>query len=147
MRIYTNEATWSTLSDAARKAGVTFDREKSFTPRTPKGQEPEFESGFDIILSGDSRRHQNGGQNKAATWDQWGVFLSWILHVDNDAKIGPVKYPYYDGLDDFNHKTDGRFAGSGIAPGVMPSDAHGDHTFRFDGLSHKCTKCSARMIR
>lgn len=153
MRIYANEATWSTLFDAARKAGVEFDRSDSFTPRVKRDEDGEpapegnFESGFDIILSGASRRHQNGGDNKAATWDQWGVFIAWVLHIDNDAKFGPRKRPFYDGLDDFNRKTNGRFAGSGVEPGTFPDDAHGDHTFRYDGAGIACAKCSARMVR
>lgn len=148
MRIYTNEITWSTIFDAARKAGVTIDRNRSFTPRVGQ-EEGGYDFGFDITLRGDSRRSPNYGtgprgyDEKAATWDQWGVFLSWLLHIDNYAKIGGLKYPYYNGSADFDYKTDGRFSN----PGVMPDDAHGDHTFRFDGTSQSCTKCSARVRR
>lgn len=139
MRIYTNENTWSNVYDAARKAGVTFTRAESFTPRVSQ-EKGGFDSGFDLILTGDSRRNQNQGDDKAATWDQWGVFLSVLFNVDNDMKAGSPTQPYYDGSADFDYKTDGRFSN----PGVFPDDTHGDHTFRYSGPgSHTCTKCSA----
>lgn len=83
----------------------------------------------------------------AATWDQWGLLLAVMFETDPDMKVGGYKRPYYDGAADFHRKTDGRFAVQHSTVDVEPADFHGDHTFKWDGLSTKCTRCSARIIR
>ena len=139
MRIHTNENTMSNIMDAAKIARVNLDVLESHNSRT-------HDAAFEVILSGESRRRQNTGKSSrdrefAATWDQWGVFLSVLFNIDPDMRCGISKRPFYANAADFEKKTDGRFVN-----GVWPDDAHGDHKFRWDGLSSKCTKCSARRV-
>jgi hypothetical protein len=138
MRIHTDQNTWSNLYDAARVARVSFDRSRSFRSSIR-------ESGFDITLEGESRRRPNNrgsSDGHAATWDQWGVFLGHLFNIDPDMVVGTPKRPVYASETDFERQTDRRFVA-----GIWPEDAHGDHVFRYDGLSMKCLRCSARQIR
>lgn len=139
MRIHTDENTWSNIMDAARAARVSIDRGESFRSRSR-------ESGFDITLTGESRRRPNNGASHAtkdpdayaATWDQWGVFLGHLFNIDPDMIVGTPKRPIYRDATDFAWQTDYRFADG------WPTDAHGDHTFRSNWTpGQKCTKCSA----
>lgn len=54
---------------------------------------------------GKSRHHKNSGKYGAspvysATYDEWGHFISVLLHMDPDAIFGP-----YKGLDSFDVQT------------------------------------------
>lgn len=56
-----------------------------------------------------SRYHKNSGQYGAsdiwaATYDEWGCFVAEIFSRDPGAKFGS-----YDGVDDFNAKTEDRY--------------------------------------
>lgn len=149
MKIHSDVLTYADLLDAVKIARVDFGRcdEKGSRSRA---------RGFDVTLTGESRRRPND-QGKgdrdayAATWDQWGVFLAALF--DRDPKMVT---PYYEDAKDFAIKTDVRFGRAltiqttaGTATIFQsfgwPSDAHGDHTFRFDGVpgEQSCSKCSA----
>lgn len=135
MRIHSNVITEDEVREAADHARVTFTR-------FGEGKSRTHSRFFDVILSGESRRHQNGGPDKAATWDQWGVFLSVLFDRDPNMICGAGKRPVYNGADDFDFQTNLRFS---TAPTHWPADAHGDHTFRYSGTpgQQDCTKCSA----
>lgn len=140
MRIHSNRLTADDVRRAAAVARVSFTRYSEGVSRSHTRY-------FDVILTGESRRHQNGGPDMAATWDQWGVFLAYLYHADRDMVCGTVKSPVYSGRDDFDYKTDYRFdyEGNMNLTGWWPTDAHGDHTFRFSGVPYQqsCTKCTA----
>lgn len=142
MRIHSDSLYLSDLMDAARIARVFFDRIEE------KGSRSR-EHAFDVTLTGESRRRPNGGNrgantdDYAATWDQWGVFLS-VLFDRDPAMVTP----YYADADDFHHRTAHRFDPEGEdrgRTGFEPNNQHGDHTFRFAGTPREqsCTKCSA----
>lgn len=97
MRIYSNFLERSDVRKAARIAGVTFTR-FDLTAARKRDQR------FDVILSGDSPRRQNGGEDMAATWDQWGHFLSIVFSVDEHAIAG-----HYENAEHFHWMTGGRF--------------------------------------
>lgn len=131
MRIHTDNLSESDLRDAARTARVSFDRLAVFGSRSRA-------RAFDFILSGESKRRQNfGGDGYAATWDQWGVFLS-VLFAKDDTMTVPTAYR---DAEQFDFRTMHRFD----APGVFPVDYHGDHRFDFVGVpfSQSCKKCTA----
>lgn len=147
MRIHSDSLTNRDLIDAANIARVEFDRWLDKGSRTR-------DHAFDVTLFGESRRRPNdrgrssGTDKYAATWDQWGVFLSVLYDRDNEMVV-----PYYDSMADFHYKTDHRFekrteyftpGGSGVVV-WWPADAHGDHNFQWSGVpgASKCTKCSA----
>ena len=138
MRIHTDTLTNADMYAAARAARVDFDRFKPVGSRSR-------DHGFDFTLQGESRRHQNGGDGMAATWDQWGVFLGFLFRKDDGRTFepsAPLTIPrIYADVEEFNYKTDYRFFGG------FPSDYHGDHTFRYSGIpfQQNCTKCTAVM--
>lgn len=147
MRIHTDTLTASDMTDAAGIARVQFSR---FTDHGSRSRARSF----DVLLTGESRRRPNSGDrgrsgdDYAATWDQWGVFLAVLF--DRDPKM--VTLSYYADAEDFHRKTADRFTGSGNpfdpAGWFWPADAHGDHTFRYAGTpcQSECTKCTARKI-
>jgi len=122
---------------------------------------------FEVSLTGESRRNNQSNTGKAATWDQWGVFLSVLFDRDPEMVVGSVKRPVYADRYDFDRKTNGRFGPTDtngvrydMNPGTTapvgrywPTDAHGDHKFEFEGVRydsaivHRCTKCTAAQIR
>lgn len=72
-----------------------FDLHKSLTRR----------HAYEILLTGNNPRRQMGNRdNFAATYDEWGWFLSHLFTVDPDAVAGP-----YNGADDFHEQTHGAY--------------------------------------
>jgi hypothetical protein len=146
MRIHSDDLTHTDLLDAARIARVYFDRQTLHGSRSR-------DHAFDVILTGESKRRPNRGTSAdrynpdyAATWDQWGVFLAVLFERDNEMSV-----PYYDSYSAFHYQTGHRFV-LGVSdpegdetPSHWPSDAHGDHRFKYNGTPYerKCTKCTA----
>ena len=168
MRIHTSTLTTADIYNAARHARVDV------VDLTEHGSR-SHDHAFNVKLEGESRRRPNGGASGkgyatgyAATWDQWGVFLAILFDVDPTLVT-----PYYADRQAFHRHTDGRFGAAPIldeghstnyhvvngyssAGDLMvkvhrlgadywPDDAHGDHTFRFNGtVGHQqCAKCTA----
>lgn len=134
MRIHTDTLLTGDFYDAARAAGVTLDRNSMHNSRSR-------DHAFDFSLRGGSNRYPMGGDDgrgKAATWDEWGIFLSVLFARDPKAIVPKV----YDGLAEFERKTHHRFS-----EGDRPVDMHGDHS-RWQFLApytFGCTKCDAKM--
>jgi hypothetical protein len=130
MRIHTNEVLSGDIYDAAKAARVTVVRAGLHNSRIR-------DHAWDIALEGESRRATMAGTGKAATWDQWGVFLDYLFMEDDDLTIPRVYPTRYD----FDARTAYRFEDA-----EFPVDYHGDHTFRYSGIpcEQQCTKCSAR---
>ena len=150
MRIHANTLTLADIHAAAKLARVDYEV-------TSHGSRSRGHA-FNVKLTGESRRRPNGGNygadrdDYAATWDQWGVFLAELFARDASLTIPSA---YADG-EEYARRTADRF---GAPEAVMtsngyverfvaygwPADAHGDHTFRFQGIPGEqgCTKCSA----
>lgn len=67
-------------------------------------------NGFKVYLGGSSKRlaahwTEGYGYATAATYDEWGWFLSHLFDVDSDMIAGP-----YRSYEDFHVKTEHRFA-------------------------------------
>lgn len=58
------------------------------------------ERGFVVRLSGSSKSTMQRLPDKAATWDEWGIFIAAIFAHDPDAICG-----WYSSLQDFIDKT------------------------------------------
>jgi len=137
MRMHTSFLETSDLYRAARIAGVGFTRLET------KGSRKR-ERAFDVILTGSSPRNQNfGGEDKAATWDEWGVFLGVLFGIDPNAVT-----PYYSCGEDYHWQTANRF----VTP-LPVSERHTQHRWEFSGRAatgayavHEC-KCGALMRR
>lgn len=142
MRIHTF-ATRETIAQAARDAGV-YIRIEQFGSRThPRS--------FDVKLRGSSNRapmfsytESPWGTGKAATWDEWGIFLGSIFRADPLARAGGTrKMPSYANSKDFHAKTCARFMPEG-----KPHDYHGDHSWVRDATGKsRCRRCSAIDVR
>ena len=105
MRLHTNKLTITDIYRAADTAGVELLRDSEHGSRS-------HERAFDVILSGSGR---TGGQwgnsgnagaapHKAATWDEWGVFLGELFGKDHTIKCWA-----YANAADFHAQTGNRF--------------------------------------
>lgn len=148
MRIHTDTLTSTDLYSAAMIARVDLDL-------TINGSRSR-ERAFNVTLTGESKRRPNSGQrgagdDYAATWDQWGIFLAVLFYVDPSMVT-----PYYADANVFDQRTAGRFRSRDVErvtgdPAAVqnrnfwPLDAHGDHRFTYQGVPREqsCTKCSA----
>lgn len=149
MRIHSNKLQYSDLWEAAQAARVDMDM-------TRHGSR-SHEYAFNVKLTGESKRRPNSGKRGAgddfaATWDQWGVFIAILF--DKDPSI---KMTHYENRHDFHVMTNNRFlpyngkdaGGHDHVPADLdlywPADAHGDHRFEWEGVprQRKCKKCSA----
>lgn len=74
---------------------------------------------FEVKLTGFGERHtrtKNTGyaaghpeDEKAATWDDWGFFISFLYDIDPNAVWGTVKHPVYENARHFHILTCDRF--------------------------------------
>jgi len=46
---------------------------------------------FSVRLSGSNKRTTRNLPDKAATWDEWGIFIAAVFKLDPDAKVGWYK--------------------------------------------------------
>jgi hypothetical protein len=125
MRIHSDSISDLEIRKAARIAGVQFTRFGLHGSRS-------HEQAFDVILTGSSTRHQNGGPDKAATWDEWGIFLGTLFNLDAAMVCGTVKRPIYASAEHFHWSTGGRYAGTPTAADF--ARAH-NHKWEFTGES------------
>jgi hypothetical protein len=144
MRLHTNLITRHDLSAAARATGVILRDVTEHGSRS-------HDHAFNFYLEGDSNHQSNGRDHKAATWDQWGMFIANLYRVDYQATFGPAKTGYRD-ASDFHWQTGERFKGY-----VLPN-SHRQHKWVYDyqnarplgGVTqHYCNGegCSAIMRR
>lgn len=109
MIIRSNQISRAQIVQAAVEAGVNFidtnSRDGWFEPIrefTPKA----FQSGYEVFLTGSSpynaahQSHQGYQYEKAATWDEWGVFIAFLYDIDPAAQIG-----HYTGRENFRQVT------------------------------------------
>jgi len=54
---------------------------------------------WNVRLSGSSKYSMQGVEGKAATWDEWGIFIAALFKFDPEAKIG--WYKSYDHFIEF----------------------------------------------
>lgn len=143
---------------AGADAGMDIDNVREFTPRDDR-----FIGGWSFNGYGGNQYHSARRPNTrdsyvrkveyAASWDQWGVLLSNILHVDPEAFIGGVKYSYYAGSDDFHRKTGDRFKRvstiEDLITAAMQRGEPGfhDHVFRYDPALGGFTQFVHRCIK
>lgn len=139
MKLHTDRINAGEVFDAAREAGVTIHGFAQVGSRT-------HARGFIVYLEGSSTRQSNGRDHKAATWDEWGVFMAALYRLDYSARWGTnTKWGYRDAAD-FHWQTSERFRHG------IPQDTHAQHKWQYShkkasalgGVSvHECTRCSA----
>lgn len=139
MKLHSDFLEASDLRLAARHAGVRFT---TFEERGSRSRAARF----DVILSGSSSRNQNfsrGSGNKAATWDEWGVFLAILFFLDPRM----VSTDHYSSGEHFDWATAGRYR---LGSGFSLADQHRNHRWEYSGEAvtgaysvHACTGCNA----
>jgi hypothetical protein len=158
MKIHTDRLTASDIYSAALTARVdVIDLEESGSK--------SHERKFSFRLEGESNRRPNFGTarvdrfdrpERAATWDQWGVFLAILFYTDAERTFEVSRNMMTDRHEDivgFAHRTQGRFTPVKryLTPGgagwldYWPADAHGDHSWTQDGTPYQrqCRRCTA----
>ncbi len=84
MKIKSDTISSGDLTDAARAAGVSLAVCDRIATRRP---------GWSVSLSGSSPYHSQMSGAKAATWDEWGIFIAALFDRDPSATIGIYKTP------------------------------------------------------
>jgi hypothetical protein len=87
MKIHSDKLTRGDFLDAARRAQVELiDFEECGSRSRAKG--------FKFSLTGSSphRRNFSTGNEPAATWDEWGIFLACLFAVDCESYCGSKSY-------------------------------------------------------
>lgn len=168
MRLHTNTNLMGGFTRAAKIAGAeVFD--------LVSNDSRSHEHGFTVKLTGDAPSRPNGwdryndGDVHAASWDQWGIFLSVLFDTDREMVVGSVANPVYANVYDFDRKTNGRFArhmntdGVRLDPATMehltmplgtyvPVDMHNRHVWDYQGELvtnggiFRCRKCTAAKV-
>lgn len=113
----------------------------------------------EIRLHGSSSHQTQSNDGNAATWDEWGAFISAVFERDQTAIVGEYWSPEF-----FRWTTNARFGGwhfdsmsladqRYVATGI-PEDTHPQHHFQFTGETaggsinvYECSKCSAVLRR
>lgn len=132
MRIHTDHLDHHHFGKAAYDAGVRLIKCEQNGSRT-------HARSFDVALSGSSPYRTADGQDQAATWDEWGVFLAALFALDSEARCGGAKRPAYADHADFHYKTGGRFGNASL-----PFDTHPRHRWEYrGGRFSRCSACSA----
>lgn len=122
------------LRSAALKAGVTFER------WTQEGSRSHAYK-FDVILSGSSSHTSRFGRGyKAATWDEWGIFIESVFLADPPAVVGP-----YTDHEHFRWMTGARF------DDLAWAEQHGQHKWEYGGTSaagtYSTSECACGAIK
>ena len=138
MRIHTNKLSPVYLiqaTDGLAGVYVTYTEHRSRT----------HDRAFEVYLTGNSpyrTQHRSvwGEREQAATWDEWGVFLSRLFAKDWAARAGSVKRPVYRDSYDYSLVTGYRFVSQ-----TLPKDTHARHAFVFNPVMFysECKHCSA----
>lgn len=127
MRIHSDKLTLLDMKEAAVIAQVWFTR------NTLHGSKKRHHA-FDVILAGNSTHKQNGGDNYAATWDQWGIFLSELYRRDPEMVCNA-----YPSLDIFNYATGYRFNT------LTVDNQHKRHKWENAGPYYSICECGAEQ--
>lgn len=134
MRIHTDNLSSEDVYAAAKIAGVSLHR------MDPRGSRSRARA-FDVILEGTGRNGNSGrwgstGEYRAATWDEWGIFLGEVFRRDPGAIVPRV----YESADHFHWATGDRFRT------LKPADQHARHKWEYQGSHagglyhvHHCT--------
>lgn len=137
MRIHSDKITNDDIWNALRKMeGVEAIKWETKGSRSRK-------RAYEITLSGTSNRNRNPGTSwhnrteepeKAATWDEWGIFIHHLFTADPDAIVG--RYKSWEHFEDF---TGGRFNT------LKQEDQHKNHKWEY--VAPRKVECSCGAVR
>lgn len=138
MRIHSDILTAQNIYQATQATGMTgVDADVSTHGSRSR------ERAFNVLLTGNSTRRPNtgkagaGGDDFAATWDEWGIFLNALYEIDPHLST-----PYYADAYDFHRQTNDRFVD------LAHADQCRTHNWQYIlNQGHTCKKCNARQVR
>ncbi len=129
MRIHADNLDSALVLAAARESDMIVE---SFSEHGSKSRK----KAFNILCSGNSTRNAMSNSFKAATWDQWGVFLGILFDADETMTVPGV----YADSDCFYDQTFNRFV-SGARPNI---DVKSSHTHRWiNSGSPRLSECKS----
>ena len=124
MRIHSDILTREDLGGMlADLPGVYFDHISTHGSR-------QRARGIEVRLIGNSPYLNMAKTDKAATWDEWGVFMARVFDKDSSALMGKETEAAFCARTNYRFDTDG-----------LPTDTHARHTW---GERGQCTGCSAK---
>lgn len=171
MKLHSDTLTADDIDNAAYRASlaVQLDGTRPVAPigvaRCDQRGSRKRARSFDVILTGDATHRNNAGPNgghdsRAASWDQWGLFLADLFNIDPSLTVPGV----YVDAEHFHWATGNRYgvgyAGHPVRPGdvdrpfIVGDDYHRRHKWEF-GLTvatgayvcHRCENCEASTRR
>lgn len=146
MRIHTDHLTFADMGTAAIHAGVILHRCAEHRSQSRK-------RAFDFYLEGSGRTGGQWGNTgthgaapiKAATWDEYGIFIARLYTKDPDAHFGKHGY---ESEEHFHWVTGNRYRT------LTPDQQHKRHRWGYHDRSAggtylvaQCTKCPAILRR
>lgn len=119
MRIHSDIITQAQLLDALPAT--------TYIDRLSKHRSQKRGHAFEVNLAGSGKVGGQWGQldGKAATWDEWGMFLAALYTID--PNMHTPAYP--SGADEFHWATGNRFAT------LTPDEQHKQHRWNWEGTS------------
>jgi len=131
MRLHSDIITRDDIYEATQEAGKNV----VFAEVTEHGSRARRRA-FEVKLTGTSSRRPNSGKHgagdlddRAATWDEWGMFLADLFGADPDMIVGTPGRPVYDGAVNFHLATVYRFMY------LTPDRQHKNHKWNNTGMS------------
>ena len=131
MRIHSSVLKASDIKDIVNEVAggyVTVEEAEDRGSRKRQGA-------VELRLSGSSNYKSQGGDYKAATWDEWGIVINAIFERDGEAIVGQ-----YDSLFTFDNYTQGRF------DDLTPANQHKRHKWVYYAPRQFECKCGARIV-
>lgn len=108
MKIHTDKLTYSDIHQAVPTGcylvEVHSERAGGYFTIVPEPSR-SHDHGYLVRMSGSHRSNMQRLPDKAATYDEWGIFIARLFMIDPNAKIGN-----YKGWEDFDRQTKGEFA-------------------------------------
>jgi hypothetical protein len=141
MKIHSDTLTHADIADATRAAGMTGVYTANEFERGSRSRD----HGFEVTLRGTSGRRPNPGtggrdydpDERAATWDEWGMFIHALFERDPEAIVG-----MYASQSAFDAFTCGRFSH------LTADHQHRNHRWSFDFVDRRLAcKCGAVQDR
>lgn len=101
MKIHSDTLTLSDIRNAVPNGCylAAFDHKDDYTSIGEEGSRKRSR-GYVVRLSGSSKYNMQRLPDKAATWDEWGIFIAALFAADPNAICG-----WYSSRDDFIEKT------------------------------------------
>lgn len=151
MRLHTNTLTTADVYAAvAGRSVVTDGPLPGVTVDVMAHGSRSHTRSLEVRLTGTSGRRTNAGNrgagdDYAASWDEWGMFLARLFDADPNMIVGTVGRPIYAGGEHFNWATGNRYVA------LTPEDQHRNHKWEHAGTAatraYSVSECKCGALR